>query len=251
MRRVQDKVVVVTGGALGIGRATAALLAREGATVLLTDIAGSEGEAAAAAIRAEGGEADFLLHDVRSEADWGRVITHARRHWGHLDVLVNNAGIYLIRDLATTSVEDLEAILATNVRGVFLGMRACAPAMVAQGGGSIINMSSMDGLVGAEGHTAYGASKGAVRIMTKDAAVELAADRVRVNSIHPGYIRTRMAEQGGRFYGETLEQLGEEFPLGHIGEPEDVAWAVLYLASDESRWVTGAELVVDGGATAK
>jgi len=250
MGRLSEKVAIVTGAAGGIGRATALLLAREGATVLNVDIDERGGAETMALIVNGGRNSVFFPYDVRSEEAWRLLVREACRDFGRVDVLVNNAGLYLIRDLARTTVEDLDEILSTNVRSVFLGMKHCAPVMAQQKRGSIVNISSMDGNVGSAGHTAYGGSKGAVRTMTKDVAIEYASHGVRVNSVHPGYIRTRMAEYGARVYGETLEELGAEFPMGHIGEPIDVAYGVLYLASDESRYVTGAELAIDGGALA-
>jgi NAD(P)-dependent dehydrogenase (short-subunit alcohol dehydrogenase family) len=248
MGRVQGKVTVVTGGAKGIGRATAELLAREGARVIIADLDETEGKATAKRI---GRRAKFVRHDVRKEDDWEVLVGLVSKEFHRIDVLVNNAGIYLIKPVAKTTIEEFEEILATNVRGVFLGMKHVAPLMARRKKGSIINISSMDGNVGSEGHTAYGASKGAVRTMTKDVAVEYAKKRVRVNSIHPAYIRTAMARYGAKVYGQTLKQLGKEFPLGHIGEPIDVAYGVLFLASDESRYVTGAELPIDGGVLAE
>ena len=245
MGRMRGKVVIVTGGARGIGRATAELLAREGARVVIADIDDSQGKATSRKI---GRRARFVHHDVRREDDWKGLVAEVRKEYGRCDVLVNNAGIYLIKPLAETTAEELEEILATNVRGVFLGMKHVAPWMARRKRGSIVNLSSQDGNAGAEGHTAYGGSKGAVRTMTKDVAIEYAKKGVRVNSIHPAYIRTRMARYGARVTGQTLKELGEQYPVGHIGEPMDVAYGVLYLASDESRYVTGAELAIDGGA---
>jgi NAD(P)-dependent dehydrogenase (short-subunit alcohol dehydrogenase family) len=250
MGRVSEKVAIVTGAAAGIGRAAALLLAREGAAVIVVDVDETGGAETSQVIANNGAKSAFFPYDVRSEEAWRLLVREVTAGFGRIDVLVNNAGIYLIRDLARTTVEDLDEILTTNVRSVFLGMKHCAPVMAHQKRGSIVNVSSMDGNVGSAGHTAYGGSKGAVRTMTKDVAIEYAGHGVRVNSIHPGYIRTKMAEYGARVYGETLEELGAEFPMGHIGEPIDVAYGVLYLASDESRFVTGAELAIDGGALA-
>jgi NAD(P)-dependent dehydrogenase (short-subunit alcohol dehydrogenase family) len=251
MDRVKEKVIIVTGGARGIGRATAKLLAKEGAVVVIADIAEDDAEKTAREITADGGRASCVRHDVREEADWKSLVAHVKKASKRIDVLVNNAGVYLIKDLKKTSLEAFEAIMATNARGVFLGMKYCAPVMAERKKGSIINLSSMDGNVGSEGHVAYGGSKGAVRTMTKHAAIEYAKQGVRVNSIHPGYIDTDMAKYAMKVYGENRKELGEEFPLGHIGEPMDVAYGVLYLASDESKFVTGAELAIDGGAMAK
>jgi len=245
--RVQGKIAIVTGGGKGIGRTTAELLAREGARVIIADYDEKAGRAAAKAI---GRSATFMLHDVRLEEDWQKLVAAMRKKFKRIDILVNNAGIYLIKPLAETTVDDLEGILATNVRGVFLGIKHVAPVMLRQKQGAIVNISSMDGNVGAEGLAAYGASKGAVRTLTKDAALEYAARGVRVNSIHPAYIRTDMARYGAKKEGQSLKQIGQEFPMKRIGEPEDVAYGVLYLASDESRYVTGAELAIDGGALA-
>ena len=250
MGRVSGKVAIVTGGGRGIGRACAGLLAREGARVYLTDRDEGPGREAEAEIRGEGGDATFVAQDVSVEADWERVVERVRGDAGRIDILVNNAGLYVIEPLETSTLECLERIFATNVHGVFLGIKHVAPVMAGGGGGSIINMSSMDAFAGAEGFTIYGGSKGAITTMTRDAAIELAGRRVRVNSVHPGYIRTRMAEYGARKEGRTVDELGEDFPLGTIGEPIDVAWGVLYLASDESRWVTGTQLRIDGGVLA-
>ena len=190
MGRVKGKVAIVTGGAKGIGRATAELLAHEGARVIIADIDAARGRAAATKI---GRRARFVRHDVREEEDWKALVDQVRREFCRIDVLVNNAGIYLIKPVARTTVEEFENIHATNVRGVFLGMKHVAPVMARQRRGSIINIASMDGNVGSEGHTAYGGSKGAVRTMTKDVAVEYAKKGVRVNSIHPGLVHTPMS----------------------------------------------------------
>ena len=251
MNRVASKVAIVTGAGAGIGLSCAGLLAKEGARVVLTDVQENAVREAAARITADGGRAVALRHDVADERQWETVVRKAVDAFSRIDVLVNNAGIYFIKDLVDTSVENTERMFRVNVLGVFLGMKSCAPVMERGGGGSIINLSSVAGLIGAASHVAYGASKGAVRIMTKDVAIEYARRGVRVNSVHPAYIRTQMAEMGARARGIGVDQLGEAFPTGTIGEPIDVAYGVLYLASDESRFVTGSELVVDGAATAQ
>ena len=192
----------------------------------------------------------FLPQDVSREEDWASVVGQVMERDGTIDVLVNNAGLYVIEPLEDSTIECLRRIFATNVEGVFLGMKHVAPIMAQHGGGSIINMSSMDAFAGASGFTIYGESKGAITTMTRDAAIEFADRKVRVNSVHPGYIRTRMAAYGADKEGRTVEELGKDFPLGTIGEPIDVAWGVLYLASDESRWVTGIQLPIDGGILA-
>jgi len=250
MDRVDGKTAIVTGGAHGIGRAVARMLADEGARVAVTDVddAGTE---TADLITDAGGDAIFLEHDVTSEADWTRVVEAVTDTFGVPDVLVNNAGIYHIEPVAETSVEDWKALMDVNVTGVFLGLKHCTPPMAEQGRGSVINLSSVAGLVGVPNHTCYGASKGAVRIMTKDAAMELAETGVRVNSVHPAYIDTQMADYGAEAQNATKEELDAMHPIGHMGEPEDVAYGVLYLASEESKFMTGSELVIDGGLTAQ
>lgn len=227
------------------------MLAAEGARVVVTDINEEEGRATVERIEEEGGTATFYHHDVVSEDDWEQIVKEVEASWDTPDVLVHNAGLYLINELEDTTLEDWNRIMDVNVTGVFLGMKHVAPAMKAAEGGSIINMSSVAGLIGSPGHVAYGASKGAVRTMTKDAAIEYAQEGVRVNSVHPAYIDTQMAEYGAEKSGQSKEELAAMHPIGHMGTPEDVAYAVLYLASDESSFVTGAELVLDGGFTAQ
>jgi NAD(P)-dependent dehydrogenase (short-subunit alcohol dehydrogenase family) len=250
MNRVQGKTAIVTGGAHGIGRAVARMLADEGARVAVTDV-DDAGTTTVDLITEAGGDAIFLEHDVTSEADWERVVREVTDTFGAPDVLVNNAGIYHIEPVAETSVEDWTALMDVNVTGVFLGLKHCTPPMAEQGRGSVINLSSVAGLVGVPNHTCYGASKGAVRIMTKDAAMELAESGIRVNSVHPAYIDTQMADYGAEAQDATKEELDAMHPIGHMGEPEDVAYAVLYLASEESKFMTGSELVLDGGFTAQ
>lgn len=251
MGRVSGKTALITGAALGIGRAAARMLAAEGAQVAITDINEEAGQEAADALSAEGLEVAFFEHDVASEADWARVVDAVQATFGPPDVLVNNAGIYQIEPLDEMSLEDWHRLMDVNVTGVFLGMKHCTPLMREQGHGSVVNLSSVAGLVGLSGHACYGASKGAVRIMTKDAAMELAEDGVRVNSVHPAYIDTQMADYGADVQGATKEELDAMHPIGHMGEPEDVAYAVTYLASEESKFMTGSELVLDGGFTAQ
>lgn len=251
MGRVDGKVAIVTGAGHGIGRATAQLLAEEGASVAVTDVDDTAGQETVKEIVQSGGEAAFFDHDVTLEEDWARVVAEVEDTYGVPDVLVNNAGIYRIEPLAETTVEDWKALMDVNVTGVFLGLKHCTPRMEENGRGSVINLSSVAGLVGLSGHANYGASKGAVRTLTKDAAMELADAGVRVNSVHPAYIDTQMAEYGAKVQEATKEELGAMHPLGHMGEPADVAYAVVYLASDESTFVTGSEFVIDGGYTAQ
>ncbi|MGF1473742.1 MAG: SDR family NAD(P)-dependent oxidoreductase [Rubrobacteraceae bacterium] len=251
MARVEGKVALVTGGGSGIGRACCVRLGEEGARVVVTDVDSDRGNETLAEIERSGGEGLFLEHDVTDEGQWESVVSQAGASYGGVDVLLNNAGIYLIKPLAETTLDEWNNLMAINVTGVFLGMKHVATGMAERGGGSIINLSSVAGLIGVPGHALYGASKGAVRIMTKDVAMEYAPYQVRVNSLHPGYINTGMAEYGAEVAGTTVEDLGRElYPLGRVGEPEDVANTVLFLASDESKYTTGAEFVIDGGGSA-
>lgn len=256
MNRVAGKVAIVTGAGLGIGRASAQMLAREGARVTVTDIKEAEGRSTAEDIIEAGGEAMFIRHDVSSEAEWEAVMSATLRRFGRLDVLVNNAGVALGADVETTTLEQWRALMAVNLDGVFLGARHAIAAMKKTGGGSIVNISSIEGLIGDPNLAAYNASKGGVRLFTKSAALHCAKSgyKVRVNSVHPGYIWTPMVEGylaaspnpvAARTAVDALH------PLGHIGEPDDIAYGVLYLASDESKFVTGSELVIDGGYTAQ
>jgi NAD(P)-dependent dehydrogenase (short-subunit alcohol dehydrogenase family) len=251
MGRVENKVALVTGGANGIGRAAAMTLAEEGAQVAVTDLDAEAGRKAAEAIRQNGSDTAFFKHDVASETDWKQVVSDVQQTFGTPDILVNNAGLYHIAPIEEETVDDWRQLMDVNVTGVFLGMKHCTPLMREQGHGSVINLSSVAGLVGLSGHTCYGASKGAVRTMTKDAAIELAEAGVRVNSIHPAYIDTQMADYGAEAQDVSKDELDAMHPIGHMGEPEDVAYAVLYLASEESKFVTGTELVLDGGFTAQ
>jgi len=251
MGHVEGKVVVITGAGAGIGRATAALFAKNGAKVIVTDIKEPEGQETVEKIMAEGGEALFVAHDVASEEHWQRVLAAAKDRFGGIDVLVNNAGIYIIAPLAEITLEQWNRLFSINVTGVFLGAKHVVPYLAERGGGSIINLSSVAGLLGAAGHACYGASKGAVRILTKDLAAEFGAQNIRANSIHPTYVKTAMADYGAAMAGETLDQMGRDMSvLGRLAEPEDVANVIVFLAADESRYLTGAEFVVDGGGGA-
>ncbi|OIK15769.1 short-chain dehydrogenase [Bacillus sp. MUM 116] len=250
--RLDNKVAIITGGGTGIGKETALLFAKEGAKVVITDINQESGIQTVKDIQTNGGEALFVHHDVSNEEDWKKVAEETINTFGKVDVLFNNAGIYIIKPVAEIELEEWNRLMAINVTGVFLGMKHIMPLMAKQNKGSVINASSIAGLAGAPGHVLYGASKGAVRIMTKDAAMEYASAQVRVNSIHPGYIDTGMADYASEVSGDTKEELGKNlFPLGHLGSVKDVANTVLFLASDESAFSTGAEFVIDGGATAR
>ncbi len=250
MGRMEGKVALVTGGALGMGKAHSQLLAKEGAKVVVTDVKEKEGKAVVEGIKQAGGEATFLKHDVSKESEWKAVVDKAIGEFGKVDVLVNNAGILVLKNCKDTSVDEFDRVMNINVKGVFLGCKHILPAMQKAGGGSIVNISSIYGLIGAPGGVAlaYQASKGAVRILTKSVAAEYAAYDIRANSIHPGLIATPMtsditesAELNEMVLGPTI--------LGRAGKPEEVANAILFLASDESSYVNGAEIVVDGGYT--
>ena len=252
MGRVSGKVALVTGGASGLGRATARALAREGAQVVVADV----NEAGAKQVAGElGGSARAMRLDVASEADWQRAISETVRALGALHVLVNNAGIVVVRSIEDTSVEELRRVLAVNVEGVFLGCKHAIPAMKAAGSGSIVNLSSTAGLVGTPPFAAYSASKGAVRLLTKTVAAHCLAlgYPIRCNSIHPGGMDTPMVQTlAGTSAGagpSTLAVLGK-MQGGPSGQPEDVANLALFLASDESKHVNGAEIAIDAGLTA-
>ncbi|NWQ42850.1 glucose 1-dehydrogenase [Bacillus sp. EB106-08-02-XG196] len=246
MNRLQDKVAIITGAADGIGKETAILFAKHGAKVVVTDINEEKLHLTSQIINENGGYAIAIKLDVSREEDWEQVISITEKELGRLDILMNNAGIGTRLTLAETSLEQFEKVQSINSVGAFLGMKHGSNAMKKSGKGSIINISSMYGIVGSPGNTAYHASKGAVRLMTKSSALELAKDLIRVNSIHPGVIETNMS---GAKNGE--HPLKDKTPWPHLGEPIDIAYGALYLASDESRFVTGSELVIDGGYIAQ
>jgi NAD(P)-dependent dehydrogenase (short-subunit alcohol dehydrogenase family) len=255
MGRVSGKVALVTGAGLGLGRACAKMLAREGAKVTVTDVKEAEGRSVADEIVESGGEAMFVRQDVAFESDWNAAISATMRRFGALHILVNNAGVALGADVENTTLEQWRALMAVNLDGVFLGTRRAIAVMKSQGG-SIINLSSIEGLIGDANLAAYNASKGGVRIFTKSAALHCAKAgyKIRVNSVHPGYIWTPMVEN--YLAAQPDPAAAKAFvaglhPVGHLGEPDDIAYGVLYLASDESKFVTGAELVIDGGYTAQ
>lgn len=252
MGRVAGKVALITGAGLGLGRASSLLLAQEGATLVVSDVDESLAADTAAAIAEAGGEALALRHDVSQPEDWSSVMAAIERRLGRLDVLVNNAGIAIARTIENTSLAEWRRTMAVNLDGVFLGCQQGIGLMKKSGGGSIINLSSIDGIIGEAELAAYCASKGGVRTLTKAVAVHCAERRygIRCNSIHPGYVWTPQTENYLRDLG-TLEQERAKalsrHPIGFLGEPNDIAYMVLYLASDESKFVTGSEMVVDGG----
>ena len=249
--RLAGKVALISGGARGMGAEEARLFAREGAKVVFGDVLEGEGKAVEEEIRAAPGDARFVRLDVTSEDDWARAVETTERLYGRLDILVNNAGIGGGRRVEETTLEEWERTMAVNSTGVFLGTRAVIPAMRRAGGGSIVNISSQLGLVGTDNSSPqYQASKGAVRLLTKATAIQYARDRIRANSVHPGPIVTPMTERR-RADPETYQLTLSRIPLGRYGRAEEIALGVLYLASDEASFVTGSELVIDGGWTAQ
>jgi NAD(P)-dependent dehydrogenase (short-subunit alcohol dehydrogenase family) len=243
--RLDGKVALISGAARGMGECEARLFAREGAKVVLGDVLEEQGRQVAKEI---GAAATFVRLDVTLENDWQKAVEAAERTYGKLDILVNNAGIVRMAPLDETSLEAWNEVINVNQTGVFLGMKHAIPAMRRAGGGSIINISSVAGIVGLPGIPAYQASKGAVRLLTKNAAIQYAKDKIRVNSIHPGRIETPMT---ANLSPERQQLVLSMTPMGRDGKPEEVAYGVLYLASDEASFVTGAELVIDGGFTAR
>lgn len=245
MARLNDKVALVTGGARGMGAATGRVFASEGATVILADVLDTDGEATAASIDG----ATYQHLDVRSETDWQRVVDDVLAEHGRLDVLVNNAGVDLVKKLLATTVEDFDHVVGINLRGTFLGMRTVAAALSkAELGASIINISSVAGLQGIANHGVYSASKFGVNGITKSAAKEWGRYDIRVNSIHPGIIETPMTADMRAFTDPEIRVKAERsIPLGRVGQPEDIANLALFLASDDSAYCTGQSFVVDGG----
>ena len=248
--RLEGKVALITGGARGQGAAEAMLFAREGAKVVIADVLDREGMAVAAEIAELGGEALYVHLDVSSETDWRQAVDTVVSSYGKLDVLVNNAAIWRGGNVADTSSEQWDQVLAINAKGAFLGTKLAIPQMRDAGGGSIVNISSTAGLVGSRTSTAYSASKGAVRLLTKSTAVQYGAEGIRANSIHPGPIDTAMGDQVWPDAGSREETI-ERTVLKRLGTPDDIANGALFLASDESSFMTGTELVIDGGLTAQ
>ena len=256
MDRLQGKIAIITGASLGLGRATAIRMAEEGASIAVLDRDVEGASALAAELAARGFPARAWACDVSSEAQVQKVIDEVALHFGRIDVLVNNAGVSgASKPTHEITEAEWDFVQSINVKGVFFCTKHAIPHLKRAGGGSIINLSSIYGLVGGPDVPPYHASKGAVRLMTKTDALLYAKDRIRVNSIHPGYIWTPMVEGVGKGSGSSLEefrqQVGALHPLGHMGEPDDIAYGVLYLASDEAKFVTGSELVIDGGYTAR
>jgi 3(or 17)beta-hydroxysteroid dehydrogenase len=258
MGRLDTKVAIVTGSAEGIGKATAILFGKEGAKVVVADINETKGKEVVDEINKADGDAIFFLLDVTNEKQWKGLMETTIKKYGKLNVIVNNAGISRAKDIENTSLEDWNEIMGVNATGVFLGTKYAIEAMKDNGElCSIINRSSIDGQIAESGLFAYCASKGAVTILTKSAALCCGEKgyNIRVNSVHPGYVHTALTEEEARGYGlepeEYFAKVGKQHPLGCIGEPDDIAYIDVYLASDESKWTTGAEFVVDGGWTAQ
>ena len=248
--RLVGKVAVITGGARGMGASEAQLFLDEGAKVVITDVLDEAGKQTAQRLSPDGSRCVFLHHDVTNENDWTSVIAETVSAFGQVDVLINNAGIFERGSVLDTSLKDFQRTIDINLTGVFLGMKAVAPHMVQRKTGSIVNISSVAGLAGTPGFLAYGASKWAVRGMTKGVAKELAPFGVRVNSIHPGIIDTPMLQTFDEAGEGVREMVRTRIPLGYEAEPIHVAKLALYLASDDSAYSTGSEFIVDGGWSA-
>jgi cyclopentanol dehydrogenase len=252
MKRLEGKVAIITGAASGQGAEEARMFARHGAKVVATDVQEDKVEAVVDEINAAGGEAVAFRHDVTKPDEWERVVQATTERFGRIDILVNNAGIGGEEGFAQIDAIDLDGwnrFMTVNATGNFLGIKSVVPEMRRNGGGSIVNISSMAGMIGGAAGVHYTASKGATRLLTKGAAVELGPENIRVNSVHPGFINTPMTSVV-LDDEEMREDALKNIPLGIVGEPEDVAYLVLFLASDEARFVTGAEFVIDGGQTA-
>lgn len=259
MKRLAEKVAIITGGASGIGEATAVLFANEGCSVVISDIDAEQGNRVYKSVVDKGGKAEFISHDVTSEDSWKMLITQVERNFGRLDILVNNAGIGFSKTLTEMSYDEWRTVMMVNLDSVFLGLKYSLPAIRKSGrGGSIINVSSVSGIVAAPGASAYCASKAAIRLLTKSAALECAAagDGIRVNSVHPAGVDTPIWKKSNwwsefsRLNGgdeKAMAILAENSPLKRLAKAEEIASGILYLASDESGYVTGAELVMDGG----
>ena len=255
--RLAGKVALISGAAAGVqgelmgfGGAAARLFTQEGARVVLTDIRDELGQRTANEISETGGEAIYLHLDVTSEAEWVRVVEAAVARFGRLDILVNNAGSGARYRVEDTSEADWDGQMDVHAKGVFLGTKHAIPRLRKVGGGSIINVSSIYGLVGSETSTAYHAAKGAIRLFTKSAAIQYASENIRVNSVHPGYAHTPLTDRGYQD-PDYFENIRSRIPMGRVGNAYDIAYGMLYLASDESSFVTGSELVIDGGTTAQ
>ena len=256
MDRVKDKVIIITGGALGIGRAACELLAQEGAHVAVTDIMDDDGKEVVEQIKKNGGNAEYWHLDVSKEKKVDKVFSDINDHFGKIDALVNNAGIAgPNKPVDQVEEKEWDEVMDINVKGVFLCTKYAIPYLRKSDSGSIVNLSSIYGIISAPDLPPYHASKGAVRLMSKTDALQYAKDNIRVNSVHPGYIWTPLVEKLAKESGQTVEEFRQHLdslhPIGHVGEPQDIANGILYLVSDEAKFVTGSELIIDGGYTTK
>ena len=250
MARLEGKVALISGGARGQGAVEARMFAEEGASVVIGDILDDQGRQTEAELQELGYNVTYVRLDVTSESDWEAAVQSAVDTYGKLDVLLNNAGILIRKNIEETTGEDWDRIFAVNAKGVFLGTKAAIPAMRDAGGGSIINISSTAGLVGSpNGSASYTATKGAVRLFTKSTAIQHAREGIRCNSIHPGPIETDMIADTLNDPANMALRM-QRLPLGRVGKPSEIAYGAIYLASDESSFVTGSEVVIDGGTTA-
>jgi len=252
MGRVQDKVALITGGTAGIGYATAELIGKEGGKIAITDLRPVEGEASAQKLRSQGYDAIFIEQNVTDEARWKEVVAAVVEKYGRLDILVNNAGVGEQTDLEESDLAHWRFVNSVNMEAVFMGTQNAIKQMKLNGGGSIINISSIEGLVGDPRFGAYNASKGGVRLFSKSAALYCAEKKynIRVNSLHPGFTVTPMVDGAvDQFSAQDAERINREIAIGYMADPIDQAYGILFLASDESRYMTGTELVIDGGFT--
>ena len=248
--RLEDKVALISGGARGMGAVEAKMFVQEGAKVVIGDVLDEDGKQTEAEINEAGGECVFVHLDVTDETAWQDAVAAAVDRFGKLDILVNNAGIARINNVEDTTSDEWDLVMDINAKGVFLGTKAAIPEIRKAGGGSIVNISSIAGLTGGR-TSSYAASKGAVRLLTKSTAIQYAGESIRCNSVHPGVIETPMTTPMMLNTQEGRDLNASRHPLGRVGQPEDIAYGVLFLASDESSFMTGSELVIDGGLTAQ
>jgi len=248
--RLENKVALISGGARGMGAVEAKMFVQEGAKVVIGDVLDEDGKQTEAEINEAGGECVFVHLDVTDETAWQDAVAAAVDRFGKLDILVNNAGIARINNVEDTTSDEWDLVMDINAKGVFLGTKAAIPEIRKAGGGSIVNISSVAGLTGGR-TSSYAASKGAVRLLTKSTAIQYAGESIRCNSVHPGVIETPMTTPVMLNTQEGRDLNASRHPLGRVGQPEDIAYGVLFLASDESSFMTGSELVIDGGLTAQ
>ena len=248
--RLENKVALISGGARGMGAVEAKMFVQEGAKVVIGDVLDEDGKQTEAEINEAGGECVFVHLDVTDETAWQDAVAAAVDRFGKLDILVNNAGIARINNVEDTTSDEWDLVMDINAKGVFLGTKAAIPEIRKAGGGSIVNISSIAGLTGGR-TSSYAASKGAVRLLTKSSAIQYAGEGIRCNSVHPGVIETPMTTPMILNTQESRDLNASRHPLGRVGQPEDIAYGVLFLASDESSFMTGSELVIDGGLTAQ